>query len=357
MCMACTTSLDAEKTEAFAERMLELVSGGALSLMISVGHRTRLFDAMSQLEHATSEEIASKAGLNERYVREWLGAMVTGRIVENDPATDTYRLPAEHGKWLTRSSSPDNFAVTTQFIPLLGTVEDEIVECFSKGGGVPYSSYDRFHQIMAEESSQTVVAGLEEHLLDLVPGLKERLESGIDVLDIGCGSGRAMNWLAKRFPKSRFRGYDFEADAIAIALAEATTTNVEFRVKDVSLMDERNRYDLITAFDAIHDQAHPADVLAAIQRALKADGTFLMQDIKGHTPHHMNLKNPLAPLMYTISCMHCMTVSLAGGGAGLGAMWGREKAEEMLVEAGFTRTEIREMPHDIINYWYIVRKD
>jgi 2-polyprenyl-3-methyl-5-hydroxy-6-metoxy-1,4-benzoquinol methylase len=354
--MACTTTLDTQRAEAFAGRMLELVNGGALTLMISIGHRTGLFDAMAGQPGATSAEIAGRAGLNERYVREWLGAMVTGRVVECDPDEGTYTLPPEHGAWLTRSASPDNFAVTAQFIPLLGAVEDEIVECFSKGGGVPYSSYGRFHQIMAEESNQTVVAGLEEHILPLVPGLVDRLERGISVLDVGCGSGYAINWLARRFPASRFRGYDFEPDAIVAARREATSPNAEFRVQDVSLIDEPGRYDLVTAFDAIHDQAKPAEVLAAIRRALKDDGVFLMQDIKGFTPHHKNLDNPVAPLMYTISCMHCMTVSLANGGAGLGAMWGREKAEEMLADAGFARVEVSEMPHDILNLWYVARR-
>ena len=100
---------------------------------------------------------------------------------------------------------------------------------------------------------------------------------------------------------------------------------------------------------------HPAAVLDGIRGALRADGVFLMQDIKAATPHADNLENPLAPLLYTISCMHCMTVSLAAGGAGLGAMWGRQLAERMLRDAGFAEIAVEELPHDPMNYSYVVR--
>jgi 2-polyprenyl-3-methyl-5-hydroxy-6-metoxy-1,4-benzoquinol methylase len=357
MCTACST-LDPQRTEAFAGRMVEIANHGALSLMISVGHRTGLFDALAQSEEATAASLAETARLHPRYVREWLGAMVTGGLVELDPETETYRLPAEHARWLTRDSSPDNLAVTAQFIALLGGVEDEIVECFRRGGGVPYSRYRRFHEVMAEESAQSVVSGLEDHVLPLIDGLVDRLESGIDVLDVGCGSGRAMNWLARRFPNSRFVGYDFSEEAIANARREARlhdTRNVTFAVRDVASVEERDQYDLVTAFDAIHDQARPAAVLEVIRHALRPDGVFLMQDIRAATAHQDNIDNPLAPLLYTISCMHCMTVSLAAGGAGLGAMWGREQAEAMLAGAGFRDVDVREIEHDIMNYWYVAR--
>ncbi|MHC4940996.1 MAG: class I SAM-dependent methyltransferase [Planctomycetota bacterium] len=287
MCTACNT-LNTAASEAFAGRMIEIANHGALALMISVGHRTRIFDTLTDLGDASPADLAERAGLNERYVREWLGAMVTGGILDHDPAAGTYSLPPERAAWLTRSASPDNLAVTTQFIPLLGSVEDDIVECFQRGGGVPYTRFRRFHEVMAEESNQTVVAGLEEHILPLIEGMIDRLEEGIDVLDVGCGSGRAMNWLARRFPNSRFRGYDFSEEAVANARREArlhTTPNVEFHVRDAAALQDVERYDLITAFDAIHDQARPAAVLAGIQRALKPGGIFLMQDIKAQTPH------------------------------------------------------------------------
>ena len=351
--------LDQAKAEEFAERMVGVLNEAAIALMTSIGHRTGLFDAMAGLPPSTSEQIASAAGLNERYVREWLGAMVVGKIVEHDPENETYHLPQEHAAFLTRAASPDNIAAFAQYIPLLGSVEDGIVESFKNGGGVPYSAFPRFHEVMAEDSGQTVLPALTDHILPLVPGLTERLKDGIDVLDVGCGSGRALNLMAHTFPNSRLVGYDLSEEAIARARAEAQEhgiTNAHFEVKDAATLDEEARYVLITTFDAVHDQANPAKVLEGIAAALREDGVYLMQDIAGSSHLHNNLDHPLGPFMYTVSTMHCMTVSLAQGGAGLGAMWGEEKAKEMLREAGFGEVKLERLPHDIANSYFVARK-
>lgn len=213
---------------------------------------------------------------------------------------------------------------------------------------------------MAEHSDQTVVTMLTDHVLPLVPGLIGRLESGIDVLDVGSGSGRAMNHLARTFPNSRFVGYDISEEAVARARAEAEdhgTTNVRFEVKDVATIDEKKAYDLITTFDAVHDQAHPAAVLEGIYGALKDDGVYLMQDIAGSSHVHNNMDHPIGTYLYTVSTMHCMTVSLAQGGEGLGTMWGEEKAKEMLADAGFASVEVRQLPHDPFNNYFVVTKN
>jgi 2-polyprenyl-3-methyl-5-hydroxy-6-metoxy-1,4-benzoquinol methylase len=352
-------AFDAARRDAFGERLLAALNGGALALMVSIGHRTGLFDVMAGLAPATSRAIAESAGLEERYVREWLGAMVAGGVVEYDPGAGRYRLPPEHAACLTRASRPGNLATTAQWIPLLGSVEDAVVECFARGGGVPYSAYDRFHEVMAEESDQSVVAVLVERILPLVPGLPQALGRGLDVLDVGCGSGRALCRMAASYPRSRLVGLDLSAEAIAAARAEAAERglrNVRFEVRDVADLERDGAFDLVTAFDAIHDQAEPAAVLAAVGRALRPDGTFLMQDIRGTSRVEEDARHPLATFLYTVSCLHCMTVSLAAGGAGLGAMWGLETARHMLSEAGFARVEVRTLEHDLMNFYYVARK-
>jgi 2-polyprenyl-3-methyl-5-hydroxy-6-metoxy-1,4-benzoquinol methylase len=314
---------------------------------------------MSEMEPSDSDEIAERAGLNERYVREWLGAMVTGEIVEYNPESGTYHLPGEHAAWLTRKAAPNNIAVSTQWFSVAGSVEDMIVECFKNGGGVPYEAYNRFNEVMSEESHQTVVVPLFDHLLPLIPGIKEKLEAGIDVLDVGCGSGFALVEMAKTYPNSRFTGYDLLPEAIERGRANAKEyglTNIAFEARDVSGFSEEKKYDLITTFDAVHDQADPGRVLSNIYRALKDDGYYFMQDIKGSSRVDKDMSNPLAPFLYTVSCMHCMTVSLAQNGKGLGAMWGKETALDMLRQAGFAKIEIKELPHDPINYYYIIGK-
>jgi hypothetical protein len=163
--------------------------------MVSIGHRTGIFDALRDLASSTSEEIANKVGLNKRYVREWLGAMATAEVVVVDPTSTRYELPVEHAAFLTREAGSNNIAVFTQYIAILGAVEDEIVECFKRGGGVPYEKFLRFHAVMAEDSGQSVLSSLESHVLPLVPELTDQLAKGIRVLDIGCGNGRIMNRL------------------------------------------------------------------------------------------------------------------------------------------------------------------
>ena len=356
------SDFDPAKAEAFAGQFLTALNNGALCLMTSIGHRTGLFDVMSESPQSTSKEIAAKAGLNERYVREWLGAMVTARVVEVDPATTRFTLPAEHAAFLTRAAAADNLAVFTQYVAVLGGVEDDIVECFHKGGGVPYEKYPRFHAVMAEDSGQSVLSSLEGHILPLVTGLTDRLTRGIRVLDVGCGRGLIMTRLAELYPKSRFIGMDLSQEVIEFARRAAAAKglhNIEFVVADLSDFDETAKieaFDFVTTFDAVHDQARPLRVLKGIHRTLKSDGVYLMQDIKGSSHVHNNLDHPIGTFLYTVSCMHCMTVSLADGGEGLGAMWGEEKTREYLQQAGFRSIEKNELTHDIQNNWYVVRK-
>jgi SAM-dependent methyltransferase len=208
---------------------------------------------------------------------------------------------------------------------------------------------------MAEDSGMSTLPALIDTIVPLVPN-STAFESGIDLLDVGCGSGRVVNLLAEHYPKSRFRGYDISVDGIGAAREEARAKgleNVSFEVRDVGELDEAERYDVITAFDAIHDQAAPRKVLLNVARALKTGGTFLMQDIGACTHHRGNVEHPIGPLLYTVSCMHCMTVSLAAGGEGLGAMWGEQLARELLTDAGFGSVEVHRLEHDIQNYYYV----
>ncbi len=353
-------AFDEARSESFAERFIAGLNESSLMMMFSIGHRTGLFDTMDGMDWSTSEQVADSAGLNERYVREWLGAMVTGRVVDYRSGNQTYKLPAEHAGWLTRKVTPENLAVTSQWISVMGCVESQIVDKFKTGGGVSYECYHRFHETMAEESAQTVVAALHDHILPLSGGLEERLESGIKVLDVGCGSGRAACTLAKAYPASSFAGYDLSEEAIASANALAQKhglSNARFRVQDITHLDDAGAYDLVTAFDIVHDQKDPVAVLANIHSVLKAGGTFLMQDIAGSSYLEKNMDHPIGPFGYTISTMHCMTVSLAQGGEGLGTMWGEELAERMLTDAGFTGIRKHKLEHDFINVYFVMTKE
>jgi hypothetical protein len=216
-------------------RMLDVLDGAGLALVGSVGHQTGLFDAMDGLPPSTSAEIAGAAGLHERYVREWLAGMTVARVLEYDAGRGTYFLPPEHAASLTRAAGVHNQAPILQYIAMMGQVEQQVVEAFRAGGGVPYSAYPRFQRLQAEESARVYDAVLVDSIVPLAQGLTERLEAGIDVLDVGTGQGRAVNVLAERFPRSRFRGIDTSEAGIFTARSEAGERelgNVRFDVAD-----------------------------------------------------------------------------------------------------------------------------
>jgi SAM-dependent methyltransferase len=348
-----------ETTEEFAERIVGAVDSASVAILLSIGHQTKLLDTLAELPLATSSQIADAAGLNERYVREWLGGMVAGQIVDYDPTTQTYSLPRHRAAVLTHAAGPDNLARVAQFIALLGEVEQKILGCFRNGGGLPYSEYPRFHKLMAEMSGEVFYAALIDVILPLADGLPERLRAGADVADIGCGSGHAINVMAEAFPASRFTGIDFSDEGLAVGRAETARlglNNAAFVAKDVAALDATETYDVITVFDAIHDQAQPALVLENIYRALRPGGVLLMVDVKASSRVEDNVGVPLATYLYTVSTMHCMSVSLGLDGAGLGTCWGHQLAASMLADAGFGEVTVSEIESDPINSYYVARK-
>ena len=349
--------LDATKQEAFAGRMVQVLNDSCLGLMAGLGHESGLFDVMAGLQPSTSEQIAQAAGLDERYVREWLGAMVTGGIVDYDPAHATYALPPEHAASLTRAAGPDNLARIAQDLSMLAEVEQQVLKAFHTGEGVPYSAYPRFQAIQAEESKEVYDLALVAGIVPLVPGLEDRLREGIDVLDVGTGQGHAVNVLAKAYPASRFRGLDKSEEGIAAAQAEAAEqdlSNATFEVGDSAELT--GPYDLITAFDVIHDLAQPTRTLAAIAGALRDDGVFLMGDIAASSHLEENMEHPLCPALYAFSVFYCMSVSLGEGGEGLGTVWGEQTARQMLTDAGFGHVDVQRVEGDILNVYYAARR-
>ena len=350
------TMTDDTRLEAAADQLTQILNAGCLSLMMSLGHRAGLFSTLATTGPVTTDGLATAAGLDERYVREWLGAMTVGRIVEHDPDAASYWLDSAHAALLT-DDGVANIAAFAQYVPVLGGVEDDLLTWFREGGGVPYSRFPRFHEVMAADSGQTVLGALQPTILPLVPGLTERLGSGIDVLDVGCGRGLAMIQLAGAFPNSRFTGLDLSAEAIERARSDAAgLPNLEFVVADATTLGSlwpKGSFDLITTFDAIHDQGHPTEMVRGIRELLREDGVYLAQDINTSGSHHGDLDHPLGPFLYTISCMHCMTVSLAQDGEGLGAAWGVPAAKALLKQSGFGTVQVHVLPHDDQNAYYV----
>lgn len=352
-------SFDQLQADNFANTIARTLDAGAVSLMLSVGHKLELFDLLADSPPSTSQQIAERSGFAERYVREWLAVMVVSQVLKYDPADKTYYLPAEHAASLTRSSPSGNLAVYAQFIPLVSAVYPKLLDLFKSGGGLTYQEFPCFHDVMTEDSSQSVVSELIETILPLAGDLPQRLEKGIDVLDAGCSKGLALLKMAKEYPDSYFTGYDFCSDAIEqakINAQKAGIKNIRYETFDLTNFTDSSRYDLITSFDAVHDQKDPETFLGNIYQALKPGGVHLMQDIGGSAQLEQNYEFPMAALLYTISCTHCTPVSLAQGGVGLGTMWGRETALKMLKQAGFQLIDQKVFDHDPMNIWFISRK-
>ncbi len=358
-----------EKKDAFSRRMADILNHGALNLAMALGYRNRVFDVLEELGRpATVSEIAGASGLDPRYLREWLGVMATGRVVElsrNPEGEEAYLLPPEHAAFLTRKAGRANLGVYAQEIPLLASCALESVERgFRTGGGVPFSFYPDFQRFMTELANAAHRELLVERFIPAVDGgrLEARLRRGIRVCDLGCGEGVALNLMARAFPESRFTGIDVDEPAVETGRTEARKMglgNAEYRVMDAAGIEGMEglseRFDYVCAFDAIHDQPRPLETLRGVRHMLAPGGMFSMVEIDAVSDHAGNLDHPMGPFLYTVSLMHCMPVGLNDDGAGLGMMWGRERAEAMLREAGFEEIELEEMAHDPFNMHFLCR--
>ncbi len=349
--------------------MTEILNHGALNLAMAIGYKNQIFDILEDLNKpVTVSELASASGLHPRYLQEWLGIMVTGKIIElfsDQNAEDTYSLPPEHASFLTRKAGSTNMGVYTQEIPLLTSCAmDSVSTAFETGAGVPFSKYPDFQGFMEELSDAKHQNVLIDKFLPTVDKghLLARLTAGIRVCDLGCGHGVAMNLMASSFPKSTFVGIDNHEDAVRKAAEAGQETgigNAVYKVLDAAAIYGKKEFfglfDYICAFDAIHDQSHPLEVLRGIRYMLAPGGMFSMIDIKARSSQADNVDHPMGPFLYTVSLMHCLPVGLNDKGSGLGMMWGQEKAEALLREAGFEDIEIAEMEYDPFNLHYLCK--
>jgi 2-polyprenyl-3-methyl-5-hydroxy-6-metoxy-1,4-benzoquinol methylase len=227
----------------------------------------------------------------------------------------------------------------SRIISELGRHLPKIKTCFENGGGIPYSEFrpdftDAMDALWGRIYDEHLIGGF----LGAVDGLSERLATGIRVLDGGCGTGHAVNLMARAYPRSNFAGYDIAEDLIAKARSEASQmrlSNAHFEVLDVTKLPSDPKFDLITAFDTVHDQRDPATMLQRVFDAVASDGMFFMVDFKFASDLQDNIGNCFAPLSYGISVMHCLTVSLAQGGEGLGTVWGIERQSRCWPKRGF----------------------
>ncbi len=330
--------IDEAKLHGFMERMLNDLGTALRGGLCYIGDRLGLFKALAESGPVTTEALAQKTGLNERYLREWLGAMVTAEYVDYDVWKKTYRLPPEHALPLADEDFPYYAGGALQMIVPAISVAPKVVEAFRTGKGVPQSEYspemfESIERFTAPWSKNQLV----QKWIPAMPQAKAALEAGGSALDVGCGSGRAAITMATAFPRAHVFGYDNHPLSIERARRNAqqagVSERVTFEVLDATQLP-KNSFDFITAFDVVHDAVKPGLLLASIHDALKSQGTFLMLEMNC-APDLQDNVNPLGRLLYSISTLYCMTTSLAHDGDGIGAVMGEPRARELARQAGF----------------------
>ncbi|MCZ6783696.1 MAG: class I SAM-dependent methyltransferase [Proteobacteria bacterium] len=332
--------MDKDELRAFMGRFMQMTTGAAVLGIVAVADRTGLFRGLAGAGPLGIEAIAEKTGLQERYLREALSSLAAAEIVRYDPARQTFELPDEHAACLADESSPYFLAGWSQIVPALYGAIPGVVRAFREGGGVPFTAFgsDMVEGIARSNGPGTRIL-LTRKWLPAMPDVVARLEAGARVADVGCGGGDAAITMAGAYPKSTVTGFDVDETSLARARAaaeQAGVSNVEFERVSAQEFPAEPGFDFITTFDVIHDLADPRGALEQIRRALRKEGTYLMvEPVAGDTLEE-NL-NPAGAMTYAMSTLHCMTQSLAHGGAGLGAAWGPNAPENLCGEVGFTR--------------------
>ncbi|HET7689920.1 MAG TPA: methyltransferase domain-containing protein [Nocardioidaceae bacterium] len=351
-----TADIDLAAVEEFAGTLVQTMAGALTTALIDIGRRTRLFELATQ-GPATSQELADRGGLHERYVREWLAAMATAGIVEYDAHHERFWLPLEHAALLTGDSN-DNLTSLAYLVQHVVKQAEAVARCFTEGGGVPYSAYQpEIHDVM-DVLWQPMYRDLAvQHHLPLAPGLVDALESGIRVADLACGAGNLSGMLARRYPRSTFVGFDLDDAAIAVARQRhRDADNVRYEVADVATLREDEPFDAVLVFNAVHDQARPLEFLTSACDLLRPGGTFLMNEPRISSVLADNIQTPETSIIYGISLLHCMTVSLAEGGAGLGTGWGEQVAVQLLTDAGFGPVDVHDAEGDPTNAIFVTHR-
>ncbi|HEY6394469.1 MAG TPA: class I SAM-dependent methyltransferase [Candidatus Binataceae bacterium] len=351
------SKLDWNQIREFSVQVSTDIGAAMLGALSYIGDRLGIFCALSGADAITSGQLAEKTGLNERYLREWLGAMTAASYIIYDPAAKTYVMPPEHAMVLARDESPFFMGGFVQMIIPNLSVTAKVLEAFKNGKGVPQSEYPPETWEAMERSSAGMYRNhLVKRWLPAMPQIAAKLDEGGSSLDVGCGSGRAAIAIASAFPKARVCGYDAHPGSVERARANARAAGlgdrIAFDVVDCTKLPSAE-FDFVSTFDVVHDSVDPIALLKSIRGALKPDGTYLMVEVNVSSQLEDNI-NPMGRMMYSISTLYCMTVSLAHGGAGIGAVMGEPKARELVKDAGFTR--FRRLPiEDAFSALYEIR--
>ncbi len=360
--MSEARELDREKLQEFTGKVSRTVLGGLNSALTFVGDHLGLYTALRDIGPATSQQLADETKLSERWVREWLYQQACVRQIEYDEEASTFYLSPEAAIVLAESEHPAYMGGMLQSVVSMFETVDDLPECFRSGLGQSFDTKGESCACGIERMSRKFQSSyLVPSLLPLLDGVVDKMESGALVGDVGCGGATSTVAMAEAFPKSQFTGYDISMNALARArnnIQDAQVSNVRLANPIDHPLPEDGSLDFITTFDVVHDSTHPDQLIAAIRKSLKPDGTWLCADIAGRPSFEENLKdNAMAGMAYSFSVLVCMSSGLSvEGGAGLGTLgFHEEKAREMSTAAGFSRFSAIDYGGDEFNAFYEIR--
>jgi 2-polyprenyl-3-methyl-5-hydroxy-6-metoxy-1,4-benzoquinol methylase len=350
--------MDQQKVETLAFRVVGDMAASFSMALGYIGDRLGLFRTLAGAGPVTSEQLAAKTGLNERYVREWLKGMAAAEYIDYDALTGRFVMTAEQEFVLANDASPLSAGGPLQFTTPTVLNTPRVLEAFRHGGGVPYAEMgDDVSQGIARFFGPGYANFLVDDWLAAVPDLPERLQRGIHVADVGCGWGLSTVTMAAAYPRSRFLGIDNDPASIDRArrlAAERHVRNVHWIAAPAHHLPPAPQYDLICTFDCIHDMVDPHATLRAIHAALADDGVYLWSEPNA-SDNPLENRNPVGKAFACVSPLHCMTVSLAHNGAGLGTTIGERGVRELAEAAGFT--DVEKLPiQNPFNQFFAVRK-
>jgi|SRR5579875_436665 len=332
-------------TRGLMRRLFAGYAQTVVTQMVRLGYELGLWERLAERPQ-TSQELARAAGLDERPVREWLSAVTCARLVRYDPRCTLFALERPARDCLT-GPRVTNLAAGSLVATAALAAWPRILEGF-RGGGVPYRAYaPSFPQAMARLNRNRYDALFVERYLPLAPGLTGRLRRGATVLEVGCGDGHVTNLMARAFPRSQFVGIDAESLPLRWARAEARRNrlgNVRFIQQALDRIPTRPARDVVFALDMIHDLSDPVGGVTHLVECLHPGGWFFAVEPKVAGPLEANRGNIGAAYLYGISTLYCTMVARSGGGEGLGAAWGPDRARALLRDCGLTRIRCQEAP-------------
>ncbi|KAK0393167.1 hypothetical protein QR680_000085 [Steinernema hermaphroditum] len=357
-----------EEMELFLQKLEAIATNGTLSLVVALGLELNLFEVLGEISSeekpVTAEIVAEKAVLKARYVREWLSSMACADFLEVTEDGGAFWM-SEEKKAILCGDAPHPAIQFNIFSQQFGFVFNTICAVFKKDGprGTTYEQYDDFCTKMNKLSQSMHSKHFVSDLLPMID-LNAALQKGVEMLDVGCGSGFHVHTLAQQYPNSKFVGIDNFAGAVVAgneASKERGLDNATFARHDAARLPEEwsGRFDWVTIFDACHDQTRPDLCLQEVYRVLKPGGVFSMVEVKGTSNvfEDKETSGDGAAFQYGISLFHCLPIgSNSDDALGLGTKWGEKRARKLLELAGFDDIDVRDTPFFPGNVLYQCRK-